>query len=345
MRKVYLMLFVLILLGNFVIPVCAETSDVKISHKRISTKSADSRGSLYLTIYEPTDNQNHPAFVICPGSWEDSEAWDLYFPPFSREFIAKQGFVVVGWDPRGSFMANPASMGVPTSLDPEKYGIGRSFPPYPPSILMLNETLIDDLYDVITYASNLKSVLPNKITLMGFSHGATYPIIEKSVKKDRRVSTIVSIEPIGDEASLVDMIIGNVPVVGDMAVGAASLIPENLYDRVLWEPLKNIPPHIMGLATSYIDGVNCPLIVMQSEQFHASFTAPIFGGECKLPGVSLYNSATKVPYKRLNRNPVNASGDELTDFFPSPIWNDGDLFTDYFINYIKPVVLRYAGVH
>ena len=338
MKKLLLLFLFFVLCTS----VYAENSDneLNIISKIIRTTSANLNASIYTKTYVPADNQKHPAIVMCPGSWEYSAAWDLYFPPFTPEFIAKQGFVVVTWDPRGSFMANPGGLDqlqfVTTDLS--NYGIGRSFPPIPPSILMLNETLINDLYDVITYANNLDSVLKNKITLMGFSHGSTYPFIEKVYKNDKRVSSIVAIEPIGDESSLIDMLVGNLPVAGDALVTASKRVPENIYDRLLWEPLQQIPPHIMGLATKYAAAVRIPVIVIQSEQFHASVTAPIFGGECTSPGVTLYASLINVPYKRLNRNTPDAEVDELYDFFPAPIWEDGELFCDYFINDIKPII-------
>ena len=341
MKTINLLLVVLLLVAGINSPIFAEISNVNIYNKRIPTKSAEIDASLYLTVYEPADSAKHPAIVMCPGSWEYGDAWNLYFPPFTPEFIASQGFVAVVWDPRGSFMVNPSG-GPLMSLDPKDYGIGRSDPSVPPSIIMLNKTLINDLYDVITFANNMDNVIENKITLMGFSHGATYPIIEKAVKKDKRVSTIISIEPIGDESSMVDLLIGNVPIIGDALVNLSSSIPENVYD-ILWELLKNSPLQIMGLATKYINDIDCPLVVVQSEQYHAAVSAAIFGGQATSPGVSLYNAATNVPYKLLNRNSENAAADELIDFFPSPIWNDGELFCDYFVDYVKPVILQYSG--
>jgi pimeloyl-ACP methyl ester carboxylesterase len=311
-------------------------SQFNIITKRVKSTSANINASLYTKTYIPSDNQKHPAIVMCPGSWEYSAAWELYYPPFTPEFIAKENFVVVTWDPRGSFMANPGAPSI--SLDPNKYGIGKSYPPYPPSIIMLNETIVDDLYDIITYTNSLDNVEKNKITVMGFSHGATYPVIEKAVKNDTRISSLVLIEPIGDESSVVDMLVGNVPVVGDTLVNLSKTIPESVYESLLWRPLYILPPHIMGLATKYAGEIKIPVIVIQSEQFHASITAPIFGGECTSPGVTLYASLTNSPYKRLNKNEPNTNVSNLTDFFPSPIWNDGDLFCDYFVNYIEPII-------
>ena len=187
---------------------------------------------------------------------------------------------------------------------------------------------------------DIYNVKKNNITLMGFSHGATYPVVENVVKKDKRVSALVLIEPIGDESSLVDMLAGNIPVAGDIFVTASKFVPENIYDRLLWEPLKQVPPHIMGLATKYAADISIPVIIIQSEQFHASVTAPIFGGECTSPGVTLYTLLVNAPYKRLNRNTPNANANDLYDFFPSPIWEDGELFCDYFVNDIKPVISR-----
>ena len=319
-----------------------QVNELNIYSERINAISADVNAKIYTKIYEPADNKKHPVIVMCPGSWEYSAAWDLYFPPFTPEFIAKEGFVVVTWDPRGSFMANPGGLDQLQFItaDLSNYGIGKTTPPFPPSILMLNETLIDDLYDVITYANSLDSAYKNNITLMGFSHGATYPIIEKVTKIDERVSALVLIEPIGDESSLVDMVAGNIPNIGDTLVNISKAIPENIYDRMLWEPLENLPVPIIGLATKYASNITVPVFVIQTEQFHASFTAPIFGGECTSPGVTLYESLTNTPYKKLNRNAPNAGISEIYDFFPAPIWNDGELFCGYFINEIEPVIRK-----
>jgi pimeloyl-ACP methyl ester carboxylesterase len=337
-KKFLFLLFILILLSTAYAE--EQVKGLNVFSKRIRTTSANINALLYIKVYEPKDNQKYPAIVMCPGSWEYSEAWFLYFPPFTPEFIANQGFVVVTWDPRGSFMANPGGLDqlqfVTTDID--KYGIGKTIPPFPPSILMLNETLINDLYDVITYTNSLDSVLKNKTTIIGFSHGATYPVIEKAVKKDKRVASLVLIEPIGDESSAVDMLVGNIPYIGDPLVYASKSIPEKTYNRFLWDPLKKFPPHIMGLATKYAADIKIPVIVIQSEQFHASVSAPIFGGECTSPGVTLYESLINTPYKRLNRNTPNADINDLYDFFPSPIWEDGELFCDFFINDIKPII-------
>lgn len=314
-----------------------QVNELNIYSERIEAISANINAKIYTKIYEPIDNEKHPAIVMCPGSWEYSAAWDLYFPPFTPEFIAKEGFVVVTWDPRGSFIANPGGSDE-LQFDLSNYGIGRSTPPFPPSILMLNETLIDDLYDVITYANSLDRAQKNNITIIGFSHGATYPIIEKVTKTDERVSALVLIEPIGDESSVVDMVVGNIPNIGDTLVNVSKAIPENVYDRILWEPLKNLPVPILGLATEYASGITIPVFVIQTEQFHASITAPIFGGECTSPGVTLYTSLTNTPYKKLNRNAPNADISEIYDFFPAPIWDDGELFCEYFTNEIKPVI-------
>jgi len=157
-------------------------------------------------------------------------------------------------------------------------------------------------------------------------------------KTDERVSALVLIEPIGDESSVVDMVVGNIPNIGDTLVNVSKAIPENVYDRILWEPLKNLPVPILGLATEYASGITIPVFVIQTEQFHASITAPIFGGECTSPGVTLYTSLTNTPYKKLNRNAPNADISEIYDFFPAPIWDDGELFCEYFTNEIKPVI-------
>jgi pimeloyl-ACP methyl ester carboxylesterase len=337
MKKIFLLSSIFIFLFNLA---NAEevNSQLNIITKRVKATTANLKASIYTKTYVPADNQKHRAIVMCPGSWEYSAAWEFYYPPFTPEFIAKQGFIVVTWDPRGSFMANPGPSTEP--LNPKAYGIGKSFPPYPPEILMLNETIIDDLYDVITYANSLDRVRKNKITVMGFSHGATYPVTEKVIKKDKRVSSLVLIEPIGDESSLVDMLVGNVPVVGDALVNISKAIPENVYESLLWRPLYIIPPHITGLATKYAKDIKIPVIIIQSEQFHASLTAPIFGGKSTSQGVTLYASLTNTPYKQLNRNAANADINNLVDFFPAPIWEDGELFCDYFINDIIPVITQ-----
>jgi len=158
---------------------------------------------------------------MCPGSIEPASNWDFYFPPFTSQFLAERGFIVVLWGHRGSFTL-PVLGGDPMVIshyfDPERYAIGKSSR-YPSAILMLSVYFVDDLERVIEYAYNeVPLVDKTNIGVVGFSHGATYPIIEQAVKQDDRVKLIYAIGPMGDEASLLDMVLGPVPVIGPAIV-------------------------------------------------------------------------------------------------------------------------------
>ncbi|MDY7018041.1 MAG: hypothetical protein SVK44_07515 [Nitrospirota bacterium] len=72
--------------------------------QRIPTQGGGIKGELVVHVLKADPSPNAPVIVLCPGSWEYSKAWEVYFPPFTPEFLAKRGFVAVTWDPRGAFM-------------------------------------------------------------------------------------------------------------------------------------------------------------------------------------------------------------------------------------------------
>jgi hypothetical protein len=304
--------------------------------QRIPTQGGGNKGELVVHVLKANPSPNAPVIVLCPGSWEYSKAWEVYFPPFTPEFLAKRGFVVVTWDPRGAFMLGAGAQTPQEFLDPNRYGLGASSP-FPPALLMLSRTFVEDYERILSFTGSLEGIDKEKIAVVGFSHGATYPVIEKVLMGDKRVKLIFSIEPVGDEASLVNMILGPLPGVGPALTNLAGQVPEGVYERALWEPLEGLG--FVGLATQYASKLDVPLFIVQSERFHASVSGIVKAGQCTLPGVSLYEAATNVPFKKLNRNPDNAPAGALTDFFPSPIWYDGELLCDYFVNYVEPAVL------
>ncbi len=304
--------------------------------QRIPTQGGGIKGDLVVHVLEADPSPNAPVIVLCPGSWEYSKAWEVYFPPFTPEFLAKRGFVVVTWDPRGAFMLGAGAATPQEFLEPNRYGLGASSP-FPPAVLMLSLTFVEDYERILSFTESLGGINKENISVVGFSHGATYPVIEKVLMADKRVKLIFSIEPVGDEASLVDMVVGPLPGVGPALTNLAGQVPEGVYERALWEPLEGLG--FVGLATNYAPKLDIPLFVVQGERFHASASGIINAGQCTLPGVSLYEAATNVPFKKLNRNPDNAPAGALTDFFPSPIWDDGKLLCEYFVNYVEPAIL------
>ena len=323
-------------LGKIDLP--PKESGISVEQFYIDTDGGGIEGKLYLTVFTPNITGNLPTLILCPGSVEPASNWDFYFPPFTPLFLAERGFKVVLWDPRGSFTL-PVLGGDPTVIshyfDPERYAIGKSSP-YPPAVLMLSVFFVDDLEKVIEHTyEKLPSVDKNNIGIIGFSHGATYPLIEQAIYNDTRVKLIFAIEPMGDEASLVDMAVGTIPIVGNAAVNMADSIPQLVYDRALWEPLYN-GLGILGVATKYGDRVSCPVYIIQTEQYHVSLSVMIGIGECTSPGLSIYESLTNTTFKKFNNEPPNINVDEINNFFPAPIWYDGELLVEYFIENIEP---------
>lgn len=310
--------------------------------QRIPTQGGGIKGELVVHVLKAGPSPNAPVIVLCPGSWEYSKAWEVYFPPFTPEFLAKRGFVVVTWDPRGAFMFGAGAQEPQEFLEPNRYGLGASSP-FPPAVLMLSRTFVEDYERILSFTESLEGVNKENISVVGFSHGATYPVIEKVLMADKRVKLIFSIEPMGDEASLVNMAVGPLPGVGPALTNMAGQVPEGVYERAFWEPLEGLG--FVGLATNYAPKLDIPLFVVQGERFHASASGIINAGQCTLPGVSLYEAATNVPFKKLNRNPDNAPTGALTDFFPSPIWDDGELLCEYFVNYVEPAILGGSNVY
>lgn len=304
--------------------------------QRIPTQGGGIKGELVVHVLKASPSPNAPVVVLCPGSWEYSKAWEVYFPPFTPEFLAKRGFVVVTWDPRGAFMFGAGAATPQEFLEPNRYGLGASSP-FPPAVLMLSRTVVEDYERILSFTESLDGIDKEKIVVAGFSHGASYPVIEKVLMADKRVKLIFSIEPVGDEASLVNMAVSPLPGVGPALTNLAGQVPEGLYERALWEPLEGLG--FVGLPTHYASKLDIPLFVVQGERFHASVSGIINAGQCTLPGVSLYEAATNVPFKKLNRNPDNAPAGALTDFFPAPIWDDGELLCEYFVNYVEPAIL------
>jgi hypothetical protein len=202
---------------------------------------------------------------------------------------------------------------------------------------MLSRTVVEDYERILSFTESLDGIDKDRIGIIGFSHGATYPIIEKVLMNDERGRFILAMEPIGDEASLVNMVLGPLPVLGPALTNLAGQVPGGVYERALWEPLEGLG--FLGLATHYAPKLDIPLFIVQSERFHASVSGVVNAGQCTLPGVSLYEAATNVPFKKLNRNPENAPVRALADFFPSPIWDDGELLCEYFVNYVEPAIL------
>ena len=284
--------------------------------ERISTEGGGIKGELVVHVLKANPPSNAPVLVLCPGSWEYSKAWEVYFPPFTPEFLAKRGFVVVTWDPRGAFMFGAGAAKPQDFLELNRYGLGPSSP-FPPAVLMLTRTFVEDYERVLRFTDSLEGIDKEKIAVIGFSHGATYPVIEKVLMADKRVKLIFSIEPMGDEASLVDMVLGPLPGVGPALTNMAESVPEGLYEQALWKPLEGLG--FLGLATRYAPKLDIPLFIVQGARFHASVSGVLGVGKCTLPGVTLYEAAKNVPLKRLNRNPVNVPVEALSDFFPPPI--------------------------
>jgi len=307
--------------------------EIETFETRIPTDGGDISGSLAIKVHQPVEEGRYPSFVMCPGSWEPSAAWNVYFKPFTPEFIASRGYVVISWDPRGSFMLYAGANEITDYLDPARYGIGDSSP-FPPAILMESTFFVEDLYNVITFANDLPKVREDEIGIIGFSHGASYPIIEKVMLNDDRVKLIVSIEPIGDEASLVAMLTSGIPVIEEVMQSLIRALPEKIFD-LIWGLLRVLKT--VGLPSHYIEDLDCDLIVIQSTKYHASLGL----STCVEPGLTVYNGAVNSPYRRLNRNPPNIEIDqehlEDYDWFPAPIWGDGDLFCQYFIDCVKPL--------
>jgi pimeloyl-ACP methyl ester carboxylesterase len=324
-------------LGTIDLP--PEDSGISVEQFYVDTDGGGIEGKLYLTVFTPNIAGNLPTLILCPGSTEPASNWDFYFPPFTPLFLAERGFKVVLWDPRGTFtlpfLGTGDVLSISTYFDPERYAIGQSSL-FPPAILMLSEFFVDDLEKVIEHTyEKLPLVDKNNIGIIGFSHGATYPLIEQAIYNDNRVKLIFAIEPMGDEASLVDMAAGPVPVIGNVAVNTAKRIPETVYDRILWEPLNN-GLGIVGVATKYGDRVSCPVYIIQCERYHASSSGIMGIGECTSPGLSIYESLTITPFKKFNNEPPNISVDEINDFFPNTIWDNGELLVEYFIDNIEP---------
>jgi hypothetical protein len=295
---------------------------------KISTNGGGIPGELALTVYQPTNRTKHRAFVMCPGSWEYGKAWDVYFPPFTPEFIAAQGYTVVTWDPRGTFMLATGWQELSDLFEPERYGVGHSSL-YPPSILPPDSKfVVEDLYNVITYTAALPGV--KEIGIIGFSHGASYPIIEKVTLDDDRIGLIIAIEPIGDETSLASML-----SFGDSMISLVGTIPTRAFD-VCWSALRIFG--VLGLPSHYINSLDCDLLVVQSLQYHASLSGLLGIGTCVDPGLFVYDNAPG--YRRLNRNLPGTEIDRTRlgdyDWFPAPIWEDGDLLCEYFMDCVEP---------
>lgn len=337
-----LLISFLVMIDSFLIfPTAAISSEdgIEFYETIISTNGGGIPGRIALEVYQPKADGKFNAFVMCPGSWEPSEAWGVYFPPFTPEFIAGQGYVVICWDPRGSFMAGAAASEALDYLDPDRWGIGESSI-FPPAIMLMSEVFVEDLYEVITFANNLEKVKKDEIGIIGFSHGASYPIAEKVLMQDDRVKLIAAIEPLADERSLIAMATSSFPPVMDAATHLFNSIPHQLID-LIWSALSHLG--IVGLPSHFIEDLDCDLIVVQSEQYHASLSGMLGLGSCREPGLTLYNSAVNARYRKLNRNPPGIAIDETNlddyDWFPSPLWDDGELLCQYFVECIEPRVV------
>jgi pimeloyl-ACP methyl ester carboxylesterase len=316
-----------------------KSTGIEVIEEDIPTDGGGVKGNLHLTIFKPAISGPLPTVILCPGSVEPASNWDFYFPPLTPQFFAKRGFMTVMWDPRGSFTMPPlgGALTLSNMLDTERYAVGESSS-YPSAILMLSKYFVDDLEKVITYTYNeLSQVDVKNIAVTGFSHGATYPLIEQVIYNDNRVKLIFAIEPMGDETSLIDMFLGLLPGVGPALVDITEDIPQSLYDTILWEPLYN-GLGILGVATKYAAQISCPVFIIQSERYHASMSGTFNIAECKSPGLSMYAAITNSPFKKFNKEAANISVEEIKDFFPAPLWDDGQLLCDYFIEYIEPML-------
>jgi len=322
--------FVALLTISFAVVPAMPTEDGRtgVYKTKISTNGGGIPGELALTVYQPTNSTKHRAFVMCPGSWEYGKAWDVYFPPFTPEFIADQGYTVVTWDPRGTLMLAAGFHEFSDLFETERYGVGHSSL-CPPSILPLDsESVVEDLYNVITYTADLPGV--EEIGIIGFSYGASYPIIEKVALDDYRIRLIMAIEPIGDEESIASML-----SLGDSMTSLVGMIPTRAFD-VCWRALRIFG--VLGLPSHYINSLDCDLLIVQSLQYHASLSGLLGIGTCVDPGLFVYDNAPG--YHRLNRNPPGVDVDRTRlkdyDWFPAPIWEDGELLCQYFIDCVEP---------
>jgi hypothetical protein len=312
-------------------------SGIRTFTTKIGTDGGGINGELFVTVYQPDDGKEHPAFVMCPGSWEYGKGFEVYFAPFTPEFVASQGYTVVTWDPRGTFMLAAGWSKPGDLLERERYGIGRSTL-CPPSILPFDsEYVIEDLYNVITYASELPGVNEDRMGIIGFSYGASYPIIERVALNDDRIDLIVAIEPLGDEASLISLVTSIIPVVGEYIPALVRQIPGVVFD-VLWSFLRVFKT--LGLPRHYLEDLDCDLMVVQSLRYHASLSGMLGIGTCVDPGVFVYDHAKNAPYRRFNRNEPNIDIDlerfDEYDWFPAPLWYDGDLLCEYFGECVEP---------
>ncbi|MDY7018042.1 MAG: hypothetical protein SVK44_07520 [Nitrospirota bacterium] len=89
---------------------------------------------------------------------------------------------------------------------------------------MLSRTFVEDYERILSFTESLEGINKENISVAGFSHGATYPVIEKVLMADKRVKLIFSIEPVGDEASLVNMVLGPLPGVGPALTNLAGQV-------------------------------------------------------------------------------------------------------------------------
>jgi len=340
-REARILMITLFLFLSPILLTGVETSEsvpgIRTFTTRIGTDGGGIDGELCVTVYQPDDGKEHPAFVMCPGSWECGKAFDVYFTPFTPEFVASQGYTVVTWDPRGTFMLAAGLSKPGDLLERERYGIGRSTL-CPPSIMPFDsEYVIEDLYNVITYASELPGVNEDRMGIIGFSYGASYPIIEKVALNDDRIDLILAIEPLGDEASLISLLTSIIPVVGEHIAALVRQIPGAVFD-VLWRSLMVFKT--LGLPSHYIEDLDCDLMVVQSLRYHASLNGMLGIGICVDPGVFVYNHAKNAPYRRFNRNEPNIDIDldrfDEYDWFPAPLWDDGDLLCEYFVECVEP---------
>jgi len=58
--------------------------------QRIPTQGGGIKGELVVHVLKAGPSPNAPVIVLCPGSWEYSKAWEVYFPPFTPD-VCKGG--------------------------------------------------------------------------------------------------------------------------------------------------------------------------------------------------------------------------------------------------------------
>ncbi|PKK85358.1 MAG: hypothetical protein CVT48_05715 [Thermoplasmata archaeon HGW-Thermoplasmata-1] len=296
-------------------PAIHKTYELSYNEIRIDTSGGGFPGFIVMDVYAPVteDNETLPVFVWCPGSNEGAAGWPHYFPPFTPREVARKGYISVAWDPRGAWDYNYL---YPDYISDAPTGISGRSSPAPTLINQPYDNAMykqEDFRAVCEYARTLPGADPDRIGIIGFSHGGSYPICAVDNFKMDYVKLIVTIEPV--------------------------MSPENI-EAVVPAPAGTVwgTACIEDWPIDHIGNLTCNVIVLHAESHHASTPE-----KYRENAVLAYNGAKKAPvrivnYEAPNRPDLDSSKLDEYSWFSGMIWDHGTALLDYVDTHIAYLV-------